>query len=164
MLTKLHHAGITVQDFERSLDFYCGVLGLEVVFDLKVEANSAAAAVFQAPDHAVRVAMLAVPQDLGGGMVEMFHFERPAQEAAPARFAPWRPGWTHICFTTDDIEASYRRLADRGVRFATPPVEFTGEGVSVITAPKMAGPGSGRSVITYFYDPDGVLIELAQFS
>jgi catechol 2,3-dioxygenase-like lactoylglutathione lyase family enzyme len=163
MLTKVHHTGITVTDYKRSMDFYCGILGMEVVFEAKLEGNRAAAAVFKTDDHAVTVAMLAVPADLGGGMVELFHFERPKPEPAPPH-TPWQPGWTHICLTTNDIEGSYARLRERGVRFTSPPIEFTAEGVTMVTAPRLAGPGSGRSVITYFYDPDGVLIELAQFS
>ena len=164
MLNKVHHTGITVHDYRRSMDFYCGVLGMEVIFEFRVERNPAAAAVFLAPDHALTVAMLAVPADLGGGMIEVFHFDRPAQTPVPATRSAWEPGWTHICFTTGDVHAAYEMFRARGVRFLSPPMEFTGAGVSVITPPKATGPGSGRSVITYFYDPDGVLIELAQFS
>jgi catechol 2,3-dioxygenase-like lactoylglutathione lyase family enzyme len=164
MFAKVHHSGITVSDYRRSLDFYCGLLGMAVIFEFKIDRNPTAAAVFECPDHCLHVAMLGVPADLGGGMVELFHFERPAQEAPRAKYTAWQPGWTHICLTTDDIQGAYEKLKARGVRFASPPIEFAGEGVTVVTPPKVAGPGAGRSVITYCYDPDGLLIELAQFS
>ena len=163
MLNKIHHTGITVHDYRRSLDFYCKVLGMSVIFDLRVEGNSAAAAVFESEEHALQVAMLAVPADLGGGMLEVFHFERPEQESGPPKRTAWQPGYTHICFTTDDVHATYERLRAKGVEFVTPPIEFSGEGVTAVVAPQ-AGPGAGRSVITYLRDPDGALIELAQFS
>ena len=163
MLNKIHHTGITVNDYRRSLDFYCNVLGMSLVFDFKIEGNSAAAAVFESKEHTLQVAMLAVPADLGGGMLEVFHFDRPQQQPGPPKRAAWQPGYTHICFTTDDVDATYQKLLAKGVHFVTPPVEFSGEGVTAVVAPQ-AGPGAGRSVITYFRDPDGALIELAQFS
>ncbi len=163
MINKIHHVGITVHDYRRSLDFYCNVLGMTQMFDLKIEGNSAAAASFESDDHALQVAMLAVPADLGGGMLEVFHFDRPEQEPAPEKRMAWQPGYTHICLTTDDLHAAYQTLKEKGVNFVSPPVEFTGEGVTAVVAPQ-SGPGAGRSVIAYFRDPDGALIELAQFS
>src|SRR5262249_46646588 len=122
----------------------------------------AAGAVWQSPDHAMTLAMLRVPDDFGGGMLEIFHFDRPPQDSPPPVRLAWKPGWTHICFTTTDIHATYEKLSGKGVKFVTPPVRLDLQGITVITPPDVMGLGAGLSLITYFYDPDGVLIELAQ--
>jgi catechol 2,3-dioxygenase-like lactoylglutathione lyase family enzyme len=55
----------------------------------------------------------------------------------------------HLSFIVTDIDAEYRRLADQGVRFVTPPVDIS-EGMNA----------GGRAC--YFQDPDGITLELFQ--
>ena len=58
-------------------------------------------------------------------------------------------GTMHIAFQVEDIDAVYQRMLDHGVRFTSPPA----------TIP--AGPMAGWHW-TYFYDPDGVSLEIIQ--
>ncbi len=58
-------------------------------------------------------------------------------------------GASHIAFQVENIDEVYRRMVDHGVRFTAPPA----------TIP--AGPMAGWRW-TYFFDPDGVSLEIIQ--
>jgi catechol 2,3-dioxygenase-like lactoylglutathione lyase family enzyme len=157
----IHHVGIAVSDYKRSLDFYCGALGLQILLEMAVEDNPTACQVFECGEHRFRMAMLGIPPELGSGTLELFEFRRPSQPAG--KHSAWQPGWTHVCFATTDIDSTYQRLLANGIRFTTPPVELDATGITFVTPPKSPSLLPKRSLTTYFYDPDGAILELAQF-
>ena len=144
MIKNVHHTCITVSDLERSIEFYRDVLGLELVMTEESERSgddrSKALGVAKAK---VKLAILRA----GDAQVELIEY-------ATAKGRPYDRnnndvGAMHIAFQVEDIDVVYQRMVDHGVRFTSPPA----------TIP--AGPMEGWRW-TYFFDPDGVSLEIIQ--
>ncbi len=142
----LHHTGYTVSDLERSVAFYEGLLGLEVIARQEKQGGYLAAIVGY-PDAHVRMAHLRVPG--ATGVLELFEYLAP-DGAQPDRIEPRDVGTAHLCLVVDDLPAAYRRLTEAGVdTFVSPPIE-------VDTGINTGGYG------LYLRDPDGILVEIFQ--
>jgi lactoylglutathione lyase len=144
-VTGLFHAGVSVADLDRALEFYVGALGLEV--DAKRTATEQYLRdIHGLPFSAVRMAFLRVPNS--DSQVELLEYAGVPRH--PVRALPSEPGHGHICFLVDDIDALTRRLQAAGYRSRSErPIEIT------------AGPNRGARAI-YFEDPDGHPIEFIQ--
>ena len=94
---------LTVQDIERSLDFYGKQLGLTV------EVNAA-------PDFA----MLRIGDKAGGGTIGLLSSAR-AKSAGASNTTALQKREIHVEFSTDDIDGLYKDLQSRGVVFDEPP-------------------------------------------
>lgn len=139
------HAGVTVADLERSLEFYVSALGLEAVTD-RVATDQYLRDIFGLTFSEVRVAFLAIPGSTA--FIELLEYRGLAQQVV--RFSPTQPGIGHFCLFVEDIEKLATHLQESGYRSLSPrPVEVT------------AGPNMGARVI-YFEDPDGHSVELLQ--
>jgi catechol 2,3-dioxygenase-like lactoylglutathione lyase family enzyme len=142
----IHHTGYTVSDLDRSLDFYEGLLGLELI-GRQDKQGGYLGAIVGYPDAHVRQAHLRVPGD--GHVVELFEYLAP-DGIAPPHSEPKNVGTPHLCLLTDDLAALYERLVAAGVdSFVSPPV-------LVDTGFNTGGYG------LYLRDPDGILVELFQ--
>jgi catechol 2,3-dioxygenase-like lactoylglutathione lyase family enzyme len=142
--TGLDHVSVTCADLDRSLDFYCGLLGL----DLRARGDAEGSSEFEITGIAeakVRWADLQLPH---GQVLELIAYVEPAGE--PIRPAPNDPGATHISLRVPDADASHARLREAGVPVRSKPV--------TIEAP---GAWHGARAF-YASDPDGVAIELIQ--
>lgn len=143
--TGLHHTCYTVSDVERSLRFYCDVLGCVPIARQEKEGGYLAAIVGY-PDAHVRMAHLRVPGD--DHVIELFEYVTP--EGTPADIQPCNVGASHLCFLVEDLPALYERLRERGVTsFVSPPVEVD------------TGINAGGYAL-YLRDPDGITVELFQ--
>jgi lactoylglutathione lyase len=141
-----HHTGYTVADLERSLDFYHGLLGLEIVGRQEKQGGYLGAIVGH-PDAHVKMAHLRVPGS--EHVVELFEYVAP-EGIAPGRLEPPNVGTSHLCLLTDDLNALYDHLVRQGVdSFVSPPV-------LVDTGFNTGGYG------LYLRDPDGIPVELFQ--
>jgi catechol 2,3-dioxygenase-like lactoylglutathione lyase family enzyme len=144
MLKGVHHTCITVSNLEQSIEFYRDVLGLELVMTEESERSgddrSKALGVAKAK---VKLAILRA----GQAQVELIEYV--ASKGRPYDRNNNDVGAMHIAFQVDDIDAVYQRMLDAGVRFTSAPA----------TIP--AGPMEGWRW-TYFYDPDGVSLEIIQ--
>ena len=142
MIEGIHHVAISTGDIERSLNFYCGLLGFEQVSRFGWEEGSEGADRITGLEHSsCSAAML----KLNNAFVELFEFATPS----PRESDPNRPvcdhGITHLCVAVSDIDAEYERLKAAGMRFHCPPQ------------------GTGGSVrATYGRDPDGNVVELLE--
>ena len=99
-LLGFEHVGTTAADLDRSIAFYCGLLGLRLV--LRKRQGTTALAFL----------------DAGGGMLEIA--ERPGAAAAndvPTGVA----GLRHLTFAFDDVDALVTRLAAAGVEIIEQP-------------------------------------------
>lgn len=142
----IHHTGYTVSNLERSLDFYQGLLGLELI-GRQDKQGGYLGAIVGYPDAHVRQAHLRVAGD--GHVVELFEYLAP-ESSTPEPFEPRNVGTPHLCLLTDDLPALYERLVAAGVdTFVSPPV-------LVDTGFNTGGYG------LYLRDPDGILVELFQ--
>jgi catechol 2,3-dioxygenase-like lactoylglutathione lyase family enzyme len=144
MIRGVHHTCITVRDLERSIAFYRDFLGLELLFTEESERSqddrSRALGIAGAK---VKLAILTA----GDARVELIEYVTAAGRPYDRKVND--VGAMHIAFQVDDIESTYQRMVDHGVRFTAPPA----------TIP--AGPMAGWRW-TYFFDPDGVSLEIIQ--
>ena len=144
MIEGVHHTCITVSDLERSIQFYRDLLGLELVMTEESERSqddrSKALGVAGAR---VKLALLRA----GTARVELIQYVTSTGRPYDRKVND--TGAMHIAFQVDDIDAAYRRMVDRGVVFTSSPA----------TIP--AGPMKGWRW-TYFFDPDGVSLEIIQ--
>jgi lactoylglutathione lyase len=141
------HAGITVSDLSRSLEFYCGELGLELIWRRRYEEPEINAIVGVPEATAFDIAMLRVPGS--DTQIELLAYEgceRRSGATSPADY-----GTGHFCLFVEGIDELYAELVVRGVAFRSPcgPVEMTG-----------GANRGGKSL--YSLDPDGYIIELHQ--
>lgn len=140
------HAGVTVSDLDRSLEFYCGLLGLELLWRRLYEEPDINRIVGVPEATAFDIAMLRFP----GGELELELLEYKGCERHSASARPCDYGGGHVAVFVDDIEAAYGDLLARGVAFRSDgPVEMS------------RGANSGGKSL-YSLDPDGYVVELHQ--
>lgn len=101
MLIGFEHIGMTSADLERSIGFYVGLLGLELVLRKRQASGE--------------LAFL----DAGGGMLEIVAPDRPVEKArdVPDGVA----GIRHLTLAFSDIGPVVERLAAAGVEIIEPP-------------------------------------------
>ncbi len=142
MITAVHHVSFTVSDMERSLDFYRGALGFEVLNDRTV-AGSFAETVTTLKGVRMRIIHLS---GYGQGLELIQDLSAAGQPEAPRSCDT---GSAHLCYVVDDIEAEIARLSELGVRFLSEVMTVEG------------GPNAGNRMV-YFLDPDGIPMEFTQ--
>lgn len=142
--TELHHTGITVSSLERSIAFYCDVLGMQVVMRQEKQGGYLGR-ITGYPNAHVLMAQLELPG--GGHRLELFEYLEPKGETKAAE--PSDVGITHTCFVVTDLRVVYDRLRAAGVPCASAPVEID-------TGANRGGVG------LYARDPDGAVIEFFQ--
>lgn len=146
-MTKMfNHMGLTVANIERSLDFYCGKLGLpypaeDMIFFIE---GTWLSNLVGHPAPRIRVAFVS----LDHGVFELLEYQRPEKRELTATLHNWDVGAAHLALNHDDIEAFYAQYRDT-IDFAGPPQTVEG------------GPYDGARVI-YMKDPDGISVELVQ--
>jgi len=144
VVTGSVHTGLQVADLDRSLDFYVGLLGLELRSRHVADAPYLGELVGY-PGVELDVAFLDIPgSEHWLELLEYRKVERQAVDPANAN-----PGTAHICFTVTDLVALHDRLERAGVEFISRPVMPT------------AGINQGRLAL-YMKDPDGIRVELLQ--
>jgi len=114
MIKGLAHVAVTVGDLERSLRFYCDLLGFEVSRSREL------------PDGR-RIVFLGVA---GGYALELFGLPstRPLPEGAAAQEVV---GVKHIALEVADMDATYQRLKAQGVAFQSEPRQVPESGVKI---------------------------------
>jgi lactoylglutathione lyase len=147
LVTGFFHGGICVSDMERSLRFYRDVLGLEVHFDVVLDAVDYVRAVLGAEMRDCRVVYLRVPGS-EGVFVELLEYR--GTDGRPVAPRSWDPGTGHLCFHVSDAEALHRRALEAG---------FGARSGTVQVIP--VGPNRGARA-AYLLDPDGYHVELFQ--
>ncbi len=143
MLKSIDHLAIVVTDLERTKKFF-EVLGfeerqrssLDPRFLESVTGVKEAAGSFVGMKH---------PQS--ALVVERLAFTSPAPVPDPTCGQPDRIGFRHLAFAVHDIEETVARLREFGVEFLSP----------IRTWEK-----TGKRLV-YFYGPDRILMELAQY-
>ena len=138
--------GITVQNMERSLEFYVGVLGFKVIDPpCEMVEDQAESTAIGVPGCFHRICLLEV---CDGQCIELVEFDR-----APSPIACALPlnqlGQHHISYVIDDMEEWVAKFKDLKLGF------FSEYMTSVI---------SDGSTVRWLLvkDPDGVVIELIQ--
>jgi catechol 2,3-dioxygenase-like lactoylglutathione lyase family enzyme len=140
------HGGITVSDLDRSLDFYCGLLGLELLWRRLYEEREITRIVGVPEASGIEVAMLRVP----GSEVDVELLQYHGCDSPSGSSPPSHHGTGHFCVYVTGIDALYDELQANGVRFRSDgPVEMR------------AGVNAGGKSL-YALDPDGYVFEFHQ--
>ncbi len=139
-----HHTGIQVTDLEKSLTFYCDLLGLELV--MRWNRTAPYIETFSGyPGVDMHGAILRMPDS--EAILEILEYRNVEKQAIDPSTA--NPGTAHIAFRVDDCDALYDRLTAQGVKSVSRPV-----------TPSIGPNQGGRTVL--ILDPDGFRVELLQ--
>lgn len=142
VISQVSHIGVCVSDLERSLRFYCDVLGFvrsETMSDVHVEGEPS--------DSLLKlrdVKLNAVYLERDGFRLELLHYDRPKSPARAPERAMNDLGFTHLSVRVPDVAAALGKLEALGVEIdRSTVIEF-----------------SGLTVAAFVRDPDGLGIEL----
>jgi catechol 2,3-dioxygenase-like lactoylglutathione lyase family enzyme len=141
MIMGLEHVALSVSNLDRSIDFYCNTMGLELIRIIECNAEMRLGDVVGIPGCIARIAHLRS----GEFMLELFEYLNPRGKPIPGDFKQADNGYTHIGFKSTDVRKDFQLMKKRGISFIGEPVEFR--------------PGVW---IVYFYGPDGEVCELRQ--
>lgn len=147
-VTAVVRIGTTVDDMDRSVDFYTTVLDFRKVSDTEVagEQYERLLGVFGLRCRVVQLR-------LGNEVLELTEFLTPRGRVIP-RDSRSNDGWfQHIAIVTTDMDRAYARLREHKVRFAS-------------TGPQRLpdwNPNAGGIKAFYFRDPDDHVLETIWF-
>lgn len=144
MGVHFHHTSFTVSDIAAAEKFFVDLFGMKRIGGGTYDFDYIRT-VIGYNDAVLEIAFLSYPDS--GENLELIEYVKPKGE--PVSTATCRPGAAHLSFKVEDIEADYRRLKGKGVRFKAPPVEIT------------FGINKGSKAV-YFNGPDGIALELIQ--
>jgi len=103
MVQGFEHVGMVSSDLDRTIAFYCGLLGLNQILVKRTGEGG-------------RIAFLGI----GGVMLEIV--EPAAGATTPAREVPvTEAGIRHITFRVDDVDTIYEKFRAAGVAFTVAP-------------------------------------------
>lgn len=115
MIRSLAQVGVTCKDFDRSLNFYSGLLGLPILAVEEIPRDQINDLYGLEPDSVkVRLALLRTGN---GAFVELFEFKPLGGDHQAVVWE--RPGITHFSFNVKNLPAVKKRLEDAGVTFVT---------------------------------------------
>ena len=139
------HVSLTVDDLDRSVGFYCGLLGLTLHDRGRLEPELIEQMTGM-PNAEVDYADV----DLGSRILELLHY-RTAAVRRPIASRQERPGSVHIGLRVDDAAAVHGRLVAAGFAPLSPPRTLPDD-----------GSGWSGSIVFYVRDPDGVMLEIVE--
>ena len=140
----LDHVAVTVSDMERSLTFYCDLLGLKEVERHHLEGEIISKMAGK-PDVIMEVVRLEAPET-PGVLLDLQQYVAPEGKVSDAQLGDI--AHSHFCFGVPDVWAAYKDLSEKGVEFVSEPVSFDLEW--------------GIVYVVFFKDPDGFILELMQ--
>ena len=151
MIRAVDHINIVVADLGRSVRFYTEVLGFKLIREARLEGDWI--------DRIVglngvkgRVAYVMAPA--GEPRIELLCYDAPKGEDPAANRRANTVGLRHIALRVDDLPAMAARLKAAGVVLFSEPVHVP---AGVVRH------DAGEKTLVYFSDPDGVILELAQY-
>ena len=142
MITGFNHSSFTVSDLDRSLDFYCDIIGMKRISYAERPADYSET-VTGIKGCAMKIAYLTG----WGHRLELIEYMGSKKKSQTS----WidNIGAGHICFNVTDIEL----MAE----------EYRNMGVELLSAPIVVPAGTNKGgMIFYMKDPDGIIIELLQ--
>jgi catechol 2,3-dioxygenase-like lactoylglutathione lyase family enzyme len=149
-LQRVHHAGLTVANMERSIRFYVEVLGAELLYEGRSTTQGVPLKEFQNIVGIKKAKLKYAFLKFNDTLIELICYESPRGGRRKLRHND--VGTPHIAFKVRDIKAAYEELSSKGVRFLNPPVE--------VLAKKNKWNRGWR--FTYFKGPDNEFLEIFQ--
>lgn len=140
--------GMTVDDMERSVDFFSRVLSFEKVSDVEVAGRE-----YEHLQGVFGLRMRVVRMKLGDEFIELTEYLAPKGRPIPVDSRSNDRWFQHIAIITADMDKAYAWLRNNKVRHAS-----TGPQ----TLPETIKAAAGIRAF-YFKDPDGHALEILQF-
>lgn len=147
-VTAVESVAIVVDDMERSLRFFTGVLPFEPVSDEEV-AGSEYERLYGVFPLRLRIVRL----KLGDEFVDLLDFLAPEGRPVPGDSRSQDRWFQHIALIVSDMDAAYARLRAAGVRHVSPSPQRLPDW----------NPNAGGIEAFYFKDPDGHVLEILEF-
>ena len=152
MIQAIDHLNIVVADMERSLKFYTEVLG----FTKTKEAHLSGEWIQRIVGlRGVKAHAVFIVSPGGEPRIELLRYTAPAGVAFAENSRANTLGLRHFALRVSDIAAMVTKLRGAGV-------EVFGEPVRVPNGVVEFDAGSSKTLV-YFLDPDGVIVELAEY-
>lgn len=151
MIRAIDHINIVVSDLERSVRFYTEVLGFRETRRAFLEGDWIERIV-GVPGVRARVVYVVAPA--GEPRIELLRYETPAGEDPVANRRANTIGLRHIALRVDDMAATVAKLKAAGATLFSEPVRVPAGVVKH---------DAGDKTLVYFLDPDGVILELAEY-
>ena len=129
MIKSFRHVGIVVADLERTLEFWCDILGFHIQRRM-LETGPFIDALLGMKGVEVTTVKLAGPD---GNQVELLHFHSHSGQSG-WQGTPSATGLTHLAFTVSDLDNLCTRLASAGVKFFAGPQIAPDGGAKVVCA------------------------------
>ena len=150
---KIDHVNIVVSDMDRSVAFYTR-LGLTKSLDTIISGEWIAN-LMGIQDDKLRARVTFMEPGDGTARLEMLQYLTLPGGEATLNSQSNTIGVRHFALVVDDIAQTYQTLLADGVSFFSAPQEVTGN--------KEVAARIGRKWMVYLLDPDGVIVELAQY-
>lgn len=151
MIRAVDHINIVVSDLERSCAFYTEILGFKIIRRAHLQGAWI--------EHIVGLQnvsadVIYIVAEGGEPRIELLQYVHPTGEALPQNSIANTVGLRHVALQVEDIEFTTQKLVEAGVKLFSDPVTVP---ASVIEH------DAGHKTLVYFTDPDGVILELAQY-
>ena len=145
---KYVHINLIARDWKRLADFYTRVFGCVLVPPERDLAGQWLDDATSVPRAHIRGAHLRLPgYGDAGPTLEIFQYDSELEKPSPAVN---RPGFGHIAFAVEDVDAAHDAVIAAG-----------GRAVGKIVSVEIPGAGAIRFV--YVTDPEGNVVELLQW-
>lgn len=146
----IDHVNLVVQDLDLMTSFYRDVLGFQETKRARLCGDWIDRVV--GLDGVQAEVVYLVPSG-GEPRIELLKYETPLAEALPPGSAN-TPGIRHIAFRINNMDNMIERLKVAGIAPFSAPVEVPGSCVKH---------SEGRKRLCYFRDPEGTILELAEY-
>jgi catechol 2,3-dioxygenase-like lactoylglutathione lyase family enzyme len=150
-MEAISHVAIGVSDMDRSLEFYCGLLGLTCNLDTIEKFGDVEENPFTGTFNQRRAAYLRYGEGPHASFLVLSQFNGITESS---RLQMHQIGIHHFSFWVTDLRERVKKLEAAGVKFVFPPTE---------SDTIAYGEPTGKKVLTtIFEDPDGTYIQFDQ--
>jgi len=140
MLKRFAYHGFTVSNLDSSVAFYRDLMHMKLERTYEV-AGKALEEATGFPGAHIKVAVLS----FRGHHLKLIQYLSP-EGKKNFEANPYDVGYSHVAIRVDNVQEAYDELRAKGVKFMSPPVHPIPEKPEII--------------FTYFFDPDGLIVEV----
>ena len=161
MIKRIVHFNVVCSDIEKSLEFYCDLLGghllgnreKEAITKRKTESRGVGIALGLGETAEWKGWLIRFGYDKSATVIDLLQWTKPPSTGKSYEKLN-NVGITRMALEVEDVDKIYNDLKSKGVEFISPPQDAD-------LAPETLGQGLIR--FTTCKDPDGVAVELVEF-
>lgn len=143
MLKKINHVNAVVSNLDEAKSFF-----IQLGFTIGDESELSGewiSSIVALPNVRARYVTLKLP--FTDTNLELIEYINPPSEREPDLGKANQIGFRHIAFEVENIDKVVQDMKDKGIKFISPIHTY---------------PSTGKRLV-YFWGPDGILLELAQY-